>query len=145
MDGIPSERLSASLPPSAYKIMNSHKEVGDPLVNTFHLSLLRDRERQSGVARKDEVQTGSNIVETEIGALGPRCPALVSIMDEVRRKWPHLQQMKKENVSLFWPARSSPALIHLWIEQESIILEITFKAFHFDLVPVDLPGTIRTD
>lgn len=38
-----------------------------------------------------------------------------------------------------------PALIHLWIERESIILEITFKAFHFDTVPVDLPGTVRTD
>lgn len=90
MDGIPSERLSASLPPSACKIMNSHKGAGDPLVYTFHLSLLCDREKQSGVERKDEVQTGSNIIEAAIEALGPRCPALVSIMDEVRRKWPHL-------------------------------------------------------
>ncbi len=88
MDGIPSERLSASLPPSACKIMNSHKGVGDPFVYAFHLSLLSDKERQRGAGRKDEERTGSNIIEAEIEALGLRCPALVSVMDEVRRKWP---------------------------------------------------------
>lgn len=83
-----------------------------------------------------EYRLGSNIAETKIEALGPRCPVLISIMDGVRRKWPHLEQMKKENVSLLaWPA-----LIYLWTEQESIILEITFKAFHFDPAPVDLPA-----
>lgn len=52
--------------------------------------------------------------------------------------------MKKE-MSLFWPALFSTALIHFWTEQKSIILEITFKAFRFVLVPVDRPGTTGTD
>lgn len=64
--------------------MNSLKGVGDPLSYTFHLSLLCDRESQRAVERKDEVQTGSNITETEIEAFGLRCPEFVSIMDGVK-------------------------------------------------------------
>lgn len=37
-----SEHLSVSFPPSVCKIMDSHKGVGDPLLYTFHLSLLYD-------------------------------------------------------------------------------------------------------
>lgn len=62
---------SLSLPPSVCKIMNSRKGVGDPLLYTFHLSLLCDRKRQRGAEREDEIQTGSNIIETDIEALGP--------------------------------------------------------------------------
>ncbi len=56
-----------------------------------------------------------------------------SLADEVRK------------MSFFLLALSSPALIYFWTEQESIILEITFEAFHFDAAPVDLPGTVITD
>lgn len=69
MYGIPSEHLSVSFPPSLCKIMNSHEGVGDPLSYCSHLSLLCDREKQCGVKKKDEVQTGSNITETEIEVL----------------------------------------------------------------------------
>ncbi len=77
-------------PPSVCKIMDSHKGASDPLLHTFHPSFLCDRKRQGELERKDEVQTGSNIIETDIEALGPRRPTLVLIMTEVRRKWPHL-------------------------------------------------------
>lgn len=63
--------------PSVRKIMNSPKGAGDLLLYTLHLSSLCVIERQSGVEIKDEVQTGSNIIEAETEALGLRCPALI--------------------------------------------------------------------
>lgn len=89
------------------KIMNSLKRVGDPLLYTFHLSLLCDRERQRGVERKGEVQTGSNIIETEIEALGLHCPVLVSIMDE--QVAPSLGDEEGKCLS---PGLPGPTLIH---------------------------------
>lgn len=70
---------------------------------------------------------------------------LVLIIDEVKSQAVRSPVDEEGKTSLSWSARSGTAFIQLRTEQKSIILEITSKAFHFVLVPVDRSGTMRTD